>query len=164
MLFRSSGYHGWCDWYLATNLGDENKLKEHLLPGLDPKGVPVGLKSTALPFRYNDVADLERLAQTEDFGVIVLEGARYDFPKPDFIAAVHRVAKQKNAIIVLDEITSGWRMTDGGVYKLQNFIGGKRHHYFMLPGKGGLCEGWPVRQLPSGDFSAIGTDVNANMG
>jgi glutamate-1-semialdehyde 2,1-aminomutase len=116
-----SGYHGWCDWYLATNLGDENKLKEHLLPGLDPKGVPAGLKSTALPFRYNDVADLNRLAQTEDFGVIVLEGARYDFPKPDFIEAVHQVAKQKNAIIVLDEITSGWRMTDGGVYKLLGF-------------------------------------------
>ena len=116
-----SGYHGWCDWYLATNLGDENKLKEHLLPGLDPKGVPVGLKSTALPFRYNDVEDLMRLAETEDFGVMVLEGARYDFPKPDFIEAVHRVAKQKNAIIVLDEITSGWRMTDGGVYKLLGF-------------------------------------------
>jgi glutamate-1-semialdehyde 2,1-aminomutase len=116
-----SGYHGWCDWYLATNLGDENKLKEHLLPGLEPKGVPVGLKGTALPFRYNDVEDLKRLAQMEDFGVIVLEGARYDFPKPDFIEAVHRVAKQKNAIIVLDEITSGWRMTDGGVYKLLGF-------------------------------------------
>lgn len=116
-----SGYHGWCDWYLATNLGDENKLKEHLLPGLDPKGVPVGLKNTALPFRYNDVEDLMRLAETEDFGVIVLEGARYDFPKPYFIEAVHRVAEQKNAIIVLDEITSGWRMTDGGVYKLLGF-------------------------------------------
>ncbi|MEI6194104.1 MAG: aminotransferase class III-fold pyridoxal phosphate-dependent enzyme [Verrucomicrobiota bacterium] len=116
-----SGYHGWCDWYLATNLGDENKLKDHLLPGLDPKGVPSGLTGTALPFRYNDVDDLERLAQTEDFGVIVLEGARYDFPKPDFIAAVHRVAKQKKALIVLDEITSGWRMTDGGVYKLLGF-------------------------------------------
>ena len=116
-----SGYHGWCDWYLATNLGDENKLKEHLLPGLEPKGVPAGLKNTALPFRYNDVEDLKRLAQTEDFGVIVLEGARYDFPKPDFIEAVHQVARQKNALIVLDEITSGWRMTDGGVYKLLGF-------------------------------------------
>lgn len=116
-----SGYHGWCDWYLATNLGDENKLKEHLLPGLKPKGVPSALENTALPFRYNDIEDLNRLAQMEDFGVIVLEGARYDFPKPDFIEAVHRVAKQKNALVVLDEITSGWRMTDGGVYKLLGF-------------------------------------------
>jgi glutamate-1-semialdehyde 2,1-aminomutase len=113
-----SGYHGWCDWYLATNLGDENKLKDHLLPGLDPRGVPSGLKNTALPFRYNDVADLNRLAKEEDFRVIVMEGARYDFPTPEFIEAVHRVAKEKNALIVLDEITSGWRMTDGGVYKL----------------------------------------------
>ncbi len=116
-----SGYHGWCDWYLATNLGDENKLKEHLLPGLDPRGVPSGLKGTALPFRYNDPDDLARLAKTEDFGVIVLEGARYDLPTPEFIAAVHRVAQEKNAIIVLDEITSGWRMTFGGVYQLVGF-------------------------------------------
>ncbi len=116
-----SGYHGWCDWYLATNLGDENKLKEHLLPGLDPKGVPAGLNGTALPFRYNDPDDLDRLARTENFGVIVLEGARYDLPTPAFIAAVHRVAKEKNAVIVLDEITSGWRMTYGGVYPLVGF-------------------------------------------
>ena len=26
-----SGYHGWHDWYLATNLKGKEKLKEHLL-------------------------------------------------------------------------------------------------------------------------------------
>ena len=35
-----SGYHGWYDWYLATNLTKKNGLKDHLLPGLDPMGVP----------------------------------------------------------------------------------------------------------------------------
>ena len=33
------GYHGWHDWYLATNLQNDNGLEEHLLPGLEPKGV-----------------------------------------------------------------------------------------------------------------------------
>jgi glutamate-1-semialdehyde aminotransferase len=60
------------------------------------------------------------LAQKEDFGVIVIEGARYDFPTPEFIVAVQRVAQEKKAVIVVDEITSGWRMTDGGVYKLNS--------------------------------------------
>ena len=34
------GYHGWHDWYLAANLGENDALKGHLLPGLDPSGVP----------------------------------------------------------------------------------------------------------------------------
>ena len=37
-----SGYHGWSDWYLATNLNGD-KLGSHLLPGLKPKGVPEGV-------------------------------------------------------------------------------------------------------------------------
>ena len=34
------GYHGWHDWYLAANLGDDVALRGHLLPGLEPLGVP----------------------------------------------------------------------------------------------------------------------------
>ena len=32
------GYHGWHDWYLATNLTDSSSPDTHLLPGLAPKG------------------------------------------------------------------------------------------------------------------------------
>ena len=38
------GYHGWHDWYLSTNLGDDKSLDGHLLPGLEPNGVPRNLK------------------------------------------------------------------------------------------------------------------------
>ena len=31
------GYHGWHDWYLATNLKSDDELKDHLLPGLKAK-------------------------------------------------------------------------------------------------------------------------------
>ena len=117
-----SGYHGWCDWYLATNLTSENNLSEHLLPGLNPKGVPACLKDTALPFRYNDVEDFKRLIDVNsDVGVMVIEGARYDFPTQAFINEIQTVARDRNIVIVVDEITSGWRMTDGGVYKLNGF-------------------------------------------
>jgi len=118
-----SGYHGWCDWYLATNLTGENNLSEHLLPGLSPSGVPKGLMGTVLPFQYNNVEALELLiSKHDDIGVIVIEGARYDLPKPEFLDGIERIAKQRNIIVVLDEITSGWRMTDGGVYKLTGFL------------------------------------------
>jgi len=45
-----SGYHGWHDWYLATNLKNKNNLKDHLLPGLEPLGVPKKLKKFARLF------------------------------------------------------------------------------------------------------------------
>lgn len=113
-----SGYHGWCDWYLATNLGGENNLSEHLLPGLSPCGVPKGLAGTVLPFKYNDTKALELLVtKHSDIGTIVIEGARYDLPTAEFINTVQQIAKERNIIVVVDEITSGWRITDGGVYK-----------------------------------------------
>ena len=38
------GYHGWHDWYLSANLKQKGSLDSHLLPGLDPFGVPKKLK------------------------------------------------------------------------------------------------------------------------
>ncbi|WP_461208466.1 aminotransferase class III-fold pyridoxal phosphate-dependent enzyme [Desulfocurvus sp. DL9XJH121] len=117
-----SGYHGWSDWYLATNLRGDEGLADHLLPGLEPVGVPKGLKNTAVPFLYNDVTDFRRVMDEHpDVGVICVEGARYDFPSSDFLAAIMKESKQRGIVVVSDEITSGWRMTDGGVYKLNGF-------------------------------------------
>ena len=49
------GYHGWHDWYLSSNLGEEKNLDGHLLPGLEPNGVPRNLRGTVHPFQYNDL-------------------------------------------------------------------------------------------------------------
>lgn len=116
-----SGYHGWCDWYLAANLSGEANLSEHLLPGLAPKGVPKGLSKTAFPFKYNSVAELADILKSEDIGVIVFEGARYDFPEKIFLDYIAKVSREKGIVVIVDEITSGWRMTDGGVYKITGF-------------------------------------------
>jgi|TARA_B100002003_G_C14146049_1_gene551043 glutamate-1-semialdehyde 2,1-aminomutase len=116
-----SGYHGWSDWYLATNLTSETNLNDHLLPGLKPKGVPQGLQNTAFPFQYNNIEELYGVVNKEDIGVIVIEGARYDFPTKEFLDAIQKIAKEKDLVVIVDEITSGWRMTDGGVYKLMEF-------------------------------------------
>jgi len=56
-----------------------------------------------------------------DVGCIVIEGARYDFPTQDFLNEIQSIAGERGIISVVDEITSGWRMTDGGVYKLNGF-------------------------------------------
>lgn len=116
-----SGYHGWSDWYIAANLSSEGNLNDHLIPGLKPLGVPKQLYGTAIPFRYNNIEEFHEVIDNNEIGVIVFEGARYDFPNPDFLAEIQKVAKEKEIITIVDEITSGWRMTDGGVYKLNGF-------------------------------------------
>ena len=92
------------------------------MPGLEPIGVPKGLKNTVVPFIYNDIEGFyDVIKKNPDIGIICIEGARYDFPKKDFLDAIMNVARDKNLIIISDEITSGWRMTDGGVYKINGF-------------------------------------------
>ena len=51
------GYHGWHDWYLSANLADDKSLDGHLLPGLEPNGVPRNLKGTVFPFNTTILMD-----------------------------------------------------------------------------------------------------------
>ena len=111
------GYHGWHDWYLAANLSGESSLDGHLLPGLEPKGVPRGLKDTTLTFEYNDFDGLEQLVKTHDIGVIKMEVSRSVEPKPGFLEAVRELATQQKIVLIFDECTSGFRQTFGGLHK-----------------------------------------------
>lgn len=111
------GYHGWSDWYLATNLARPDGLEGHLLSGLEPRGVPRSLSGTALPFTYNKIEELEALAaRYSDIGVIVVEPLRHQEPENNFLAAAKSIAARIGAVLVFDEITIGWRMAFGGVH------------------------------------------------
>ena len=115
-----SGYHGWCDWYLAANLGDEDALDGQLMPGLDPAGVPRGLKGTALPFHYNRLDELKAIvdAHRGELGAIVMEPQRGQAPDPGFLEAVRDIATDIGAVLIFDEVTTGFRMADGGIHLL----------------------------------------------
>ncbi|MFH1246880.1 MAG: aminotransferase class III-fold pyridoxal phosphate-dependent enzyme, partial [Candidatus Micrarchaeota archaeon] len=112
------GYHGWPDWYLATNIKNPEGLNDHLLKGLEPAGVPKALSGTAIPFHYNNIAELEKIVEkNKDIGVIVMEPIRSQKPEKDFLQKVRKIADKIGAVLIFDEITSAWRMTNGGVYK-----------------------------------------------
>ena len=112
------GYHGWHDWYLAANLGDENNLTGHLLPGLNPIGVPSDLKGSVLPFTYNNFGELEVIVKNHDIGVIKMEVSRNEKPKDDFLLKVRNLASKNNIILIFDECTSGFRQSNGGLHKV----------------------------------------------
>lgn len=112
------GYHGWHDWYLAANLGDEKNLAGHLLPGLEPNGVPRSLRGTVLPFNYNRADELDAIVRSGDVGVIVMEVSRNEGPMSGFLEHVRRVATENGIVLVFDECTSGFRQTFGGLHKM----------------------------------------------
>jgi len=111
------GYHGWHDWYLSANLGNDKSLDGHLLPGLEPNGVPRNLKGTVFPFNYNNYEELETLVNAHDIGVIKMEVVRNLGPEDNFLQKVRQLATDRNIVLIFDECTSGFRETFGGLHK-----------------------------------------------
>jgi glutamate-1-semialdehyde aminotransferase len=114
------GYHGWHDWYLAANLAEDSSLDGHLLPGLSPTGVPRHLKDTALPFNYNKVNEfLAHIEKHKDtIAAVVMESIRNDYPEAEFIKTIRQKTTEHGIILILDEITAGFRLNVGGAHLL----------------------------------------------
>ena len=111
------GYHGWHDWYLAANLSDDDSLTGHLLPGLEPNGVPKALTGTSIPFQFNDLDQITAIMEADDqIGVIYMEVQRSDPPAPGFLEGVRALATKHNAVLIFDECTSGFRRAMGGMH------------------------------------------------
>lgn len=115
------GYHGWHDWYVSANLGENDGLDGHLLPGLDPAGVPRELKGSVIPFNYNDLEEITSIVENHsDLGVIKMEVSRNMGPKPGYLEGVRKLCDKHGLVLIFDECTSGFRETFGGLHKKYN--------------------------------------------
>ena len=111
------GYHGWHDWYLSSNLTETDSLSNHLLPGLEPAGVPTQLSGTVFPFNYNNMDELLDIVDKNDIGVIKMEVVRNIQPKDDFLGKIRELANSRGIVLIFDECTSGFRESFGGLHK-----------------------------------------------
>lgn len=112
------GYHGWHDWYLSANLAEDDGLDGHLLPGLDPNGVPKNLRGSVIPFEYNDLDALKIIiANNPDLGVVKMEVSRNMGPNEGYLEGVRSLCTKHNLVLIFDECTSGFRETFGGLHK-----------------------------------------------
>lgn len=116
------GYHGWHDWYLAANLGKEDLLDEHLFSMIEPIGVPRDLAGTSIPFPYGNLNALEQLLEQNEGEVaaIILEPMRSSLPPTGYLESVRDLAKRAQAVLIFDEVSSGFRPAMGGV---QEYLG-----------------------------------------
>lgn len=118
-LVAVCGYHGWHDWYLAANLGETSALDGHLLPGLEPLGVPSVLRGTTLPFKFNDLESLVQIVNKTkgQLAAIVLEPVRHAWADDTFYSGVGTLAHEAGAVVIVDEISSGFRLNTGGAHR-----------------------------------------------
>ena len=114
-----SGYHGWHDWYQSANYLVNPEDGEFPFAGIEPIGVPKVLKGTAMPFIYEDIDNLKELIEIhgDEVAAIMLEPMRSEFPKEGYLEEVKKLAHENGSLLILEEVSCGWRMSVGGAQK-----------------------------------------------
>jgi glutamate-1-semialdehyde 2,1-aminomutase/spore coat polysaccharide biosynthesis protein SpsF len=100
------GYHGWQDWYIGSTTRNA--------------GVPKAVRELTHPFPYNDLASLERLLEGHpgEFAAVIMEPVNFTEPAHGFLEGVKHVALRHGALLIFDEICSGFHFGLGGAQKI----------------------------------------------
>lgn len=100
------GYHGWQDWYIGSTTRNA--------------GVPQAVRNLTHPFPYNDLAVLEKLFEEHrgEFAAVIMEPVNFVEPSPGFLQGVKNLAHNNAALLIFDEICTGFHFGLGGAQKL----------------------------------------------
>ncbi|NUP07143.1 MAG: aminotransferase class III-fold pyridoxal phosphate-dependent enzyme [Polyangiaceae bacterium] len=93
------GYHGWHDWYISVT--DRNA------------GIPESTKDLTFTFKYNDLQSVED-ALDDSVACVILEPTVFEAPKPGFLEGLRALCDKFGALLVFDEMWTGFRVAVGG--------------------------------------------------
>ncbi|MEX2192346.1 MAG: aminotransferase class III-fold pyridoxal phosphate-dependent enzyme [Nitrosarchaeum sp.] len=101
----------WHDWYAASISRND--------------GVPSFNKKLIKIFDYNDPDGLEQIFDDNknEISSIVFEPSVYELPKKDFLKKIRKITDKNNAILILDEVVTGFRFDIGGGQKFFDIKG-----------------------------------------
>ncbi len=122
----------WHDWF--TSITSRNL------------GVPDFNKKLITFFQYNNIESLKKLLdQDKDIGTVIMEPMISEFPKNDFLANVKKITHDHDAILIFDEVQTGFRMS----------LGGASEYFNVFPdlaafGKG-MANGFPLGAIAGND-------------
>lgn len=97
------GYHGWTDWSVSN------------FHGFDA-GVPRTVRKLTHTFEYNRLDSLARVFKEHPgrIACVIMMPLEIDPPAKGFLAGVKALCRQHGAVLIFDEIRSGFRMALGG--------------------------------------------------
>ncbi|KAG9446367.1 hypothetical protein H6P81_012495 [Aristolochia fimbriata] len=108
-------YHGHADPFLVKAGSGVATLG---LP--DSPGVPKAATNETLISPYNDIATIECLFNSNKgkIAAVILEpvvgNAGFITPNPDFLSALRKITKDNGALLIFDEVMTGFRLAYGG--------------------------------------------------
>src|SRR3989344_3520969 len=103
------GYHGWSDWSIATH-------------PLRSKGVPEAVKNLTHEFSYNNLESLKKIfdENPNQIADVTMEPVSTVLPEPGFLEGVKALARKNGAVLVFDELITGFRLAMGGAAEYFN--------------------------------------------
>ncbi|WP_224270995.1 aspartate aminotransferase family protein [Haloprofundus salinisoli] len=129
-VIATQGYHGWTDVWM----GDHPNLN---------RGVPEAVGKHTERFEYNDIESLERIFDENpgDVAAIVTTPVNLDAPEDDFLEQLREIADREGAVLVFDEILTGFRFSLGGA---QQYFGVEPDLACFAKG---MANGYPISAL-----------------
>ncbi|SDB54162.1 glutamate-1-semialdehyde 2,1-aminomutase [Pseudobutyrivibrio sp. YE44] len=118
------GYHGMHDWSIGAS--DNHK------------GVPEAVRKLTINFTYNDLNDLETKLKENEVAAVILEPIQSNGPKDGYLDAVKELTHKYGAILIFDEVVSGFHYALGGAQEKFNVAPD-----LVAFGKG-MANGYPI--------------------
>ncbi len=97
----SCGYRGWHDQWAVTHT---------------PRGIPRTLAPLTSEFRYNDLESLEQALESRpgQVAAVIIDPVSGQAPQPGFLEGVKELTHRHGALLIFDEIVTGFRVANGG--------------------------------------------------
>jgi len=109
-MIACCGYHGWQDWYITTT--NRNK------------GVPKVMSDLIKSFEYNKLETLQKLFDEHPgrIAAIIMEPISTEEPKDDFLQKVKELVHKNGALLIFDEVVTGFRLAMGGAQEYYGVV------------------------------------------
>jgi glutamate-1-semialdehyde 2,1-aminomutase len=100
------GYHGWQDWFIGSTTRN--------------KGVPKAISDLTHTFEYNNIDSLIAVLDKLENKVaaVILEPMSNTYPTKDFLSTVKELTRKSGAVLIFDEVITGFRFSKGGAQEL----------------------------------------------
>jgi len=107
-LVAVSGYHGMHDWYIGSTVNN--------------KGVPKAVCDLTKSFEYNNISSLRDLFEKfpNQIAAVILEPIQGDGAKEGYLQELKELTEKNGAVLIFDEVVSGFRYALGGASELYN--------------------------------------------